>query len=169
MGGPQGQGGGRADGVPLLTPPMPGHLDVVEGLSLPARYRRGDIGRGGDQEPGNRFFYFLTIFFFSWHARLQCCVRSFFWSCFLSRLHARWPRTSEICCARICDAARSLRQCCGVVLLHRNTRRGQSFLCVRCARRGLGLAVFFGECGSCGARGRLSPHRRNDGFWGGSG
>ena len=56
---------------------MPGHLDVVEGLSLPARYRRGDIGRGGDQEPGNRF-YFLTIFFFSWHARLQCCMRSFF-------------------------------------------------------------------------------------------
>ena len=56
---------------------MPGHLDVVEGLSLPARYRRGDIGRGGDQEPGNRF-YFLTIFFFSWHALLQCCMRSFF-------------------------------------------------------------------------------------------
>ena len=41
-------------GSPLPTPPMPGHLDVVEGLSLPARVRRMLArARGGDQEPGD--------------------------------------------------------------------------------------------------------------------
>ena len=42
---------------------MPGHLDVVEGLSLPARYRQGDIARGGDQEPGNDFLISLHVLF----------------------------------------------------------------------------------------------------------
>ena len=42
---------------------MPGHLDVVEGLSLPARYRLGDIARGGDQEPGDNFSNFLIVLF----------------------------------------------------------------------------------------------------------
>ena len=47
MGGPRspwGRGGRRVVALesrdpPLPTPPMPGHLDVVEGLSLPAGYR----------------------------------------------------------------------------------------------------------------------------------
>ena len=42
---------------------MPGHLDVVEGLSFPARYRQGDIARGGDQEPGNNFLISLHDLF----------------------------------------------------------------------------------------------------------
>ena len=65
----------RWGGAPRLSPvppPMPGHLDVVEGLSLPAGYRRGDIARGGDQEPGDRFYSFTTFFLspnaFSWCA-----------------------------------------------------------------------------------------------------
>ena len=56
---------------------MPGHLDVVEGRSIPARYRRGDIGRGGDQEPGSNF---LTPLLFSSPGMLACnsaCVRFF--------------------------------------------------------------------------------------------
>ena len=64
----------RWGGAPRLSPvppPMPGHLDVVEGLSLPAGYRRGDIARGGDQEPGDRF-YSLTTFFLSPNAFSWC-------------------------------------------------------------------------------------------------
>ena len=49
---PRGRGGRRAvallsRGSPLPTPPMPGHLDVVEGLSLPARVRRMRARAGG--------------------------------------------------------------------------------------------------------------------------
>ena len=55
MGGPRspwGRGGRRVVALesrdpPLPTPPMPGHLDVVEGLSLPARVRRMRARAGG--------------------------------------------------------------------------------------------------------------------------
>ena len=45
MGGPGPSGPGREEG----------HLDVVEGLSLPARYRQGDIARGVTKSPATIF------------------------------------------------------------------------------------------------------------------
>ena len=132
-----------------------------------------DIARGGDQEPGDRF-YFLTTFFLSpnvffWRACLQGCMLSFFALlallpvCLVLSARHRWPRTPAKCSARICDAARSLRQRCGAVFFVGHPE-GPSFLgvaraprprvcCIgglRCARRSFEIIIYI----------------ENDAFWG---
>ena len=86
--------------------------------------------------------------------------------CLVVSARHRWPRTPAKCSARICDAARSLRQRCGAVF-YVGHPEGPSFLgvaraprprvcCiggVRCARRSFEIIIYI----------------ENDAFWGRSG
>ena len=137
--------GWRATALPC-PPPMLGHLDVVEGLSLPAGYRRGDIARGGDQEPGDRF-YSLTTFFlspnaFSWCA---CPLGLHAFIHFLSLLPCLLGRCSV---RDIVDQGRPRIVHCEYAMLCAlgfTPRRARGkFMCGARARPGLGFAVLWG-------------------------